>query len=345
MQVNADRLEARLADRGLEELYFFYGDEPLQLLECADAVRRQAMSEQVTERAVFDIDVGFDWQALMDGSREMSLFASRRLIEIRLGNRKPDKKGTDVLDQLVESGQTEDVLLITALGADSKARKTKWFKTLEQHAVSVMTRALKQNTLRGWLNRRAQHFDKRLTTEAAEMIADRVEGNMLAAVQEVEKLCLLVDVNEIGASEVMNAVSDSARYDVFQLVDAVVAGDSVRAVRISRGLQEEGIEPVLVNWALGRELRNLVQMAAARGSGKSQAAVLEQFRVWKSRRSSVTRAMERLGMSELTALLAYSNSIDTVVKGAREGNPWDALELLIINSSGTMNFSQLLNTD
>jgi len=345
MQVNADRLEERLADRGLEKSYFFYGEEPLQILECASAVRHQAISEQMTERVIFDGNVGIDWQVLLDGNNEMSLFASRRLVEIRLGSRKPDKTGVSVLEQLITSEQTEDVLLVSADGLDSKARKTKWFKMFERHAVCVMTRSLKQNALRNWLNKRAQRFDKRLTSEASEVISDRVEGNMLAAAQEVENLCLLSDAGEIGASEVMSAVSDSARYDVFQLVDAVVVGDLARAIRIVRGLQEEGIEPALINWALGREIRSLTQMAAARDSGKPDAVVLEQFRVWKSRRGYITRALGRLTSGQLSALLAYTSFIDTVVKGAREGNPWDAIELLIINASGTMSFDRLLKTD
>ena len=344
MQVAADRLNDRLGAHGLEVAYFFHGEEPLQLAECTDAVRRRAVEEGVSERIVFDADTGIDWQAVLAESNAMSLFAERRLVEIRLGSRKPDKTGIGVLEQLTGVEQSEDVLLVSAAKFDARARKAKWFKMLEQHAVCVMTRDLTQSALPGWLNKRARRSGKQLTTAAAELIADRVEGNMLAAAQEVEKLCLLVDGQEIGQSEVIGAVSDSARYNVFQLADAVVAGQMPRAIRVVRGLREEGTEAILVNWALGRELRQLTQMAAAKSRGMQTDAVMDEFRIWKTRRSFIKRALERLDLDELSTLLAYANYVDTVIKGARDGDPWDALELLIINASGTMKFESLLKT-
>ena len=345
MQVAADRLNDRLSTHGLDVAYFLHGEEPLQLAECTDAVRRRAVEEGVSERIVFDADTGIDWQAVLGESNAMSLFAERRLVEIRLGSRKPDKTGIGVLEQLTSVTQSADVLLVSAAKFDARARKAKWFKMLEQHAVCVMTRNLKQSALPGWLNKRARRLGKQLTTAAAELIADRVEGNMLAAAQEVEKLCLLVDGQEIGQSEVMSAVSDSARYDVFQLADAVVAGELPRAIRVVRGLREEGTEAVLVNWALGRELRQLAKMAAAKSRGAQTDAVMDEFHIWKTRRSFIKHALERFELDELSTLLAYANYVDTVIKGARDGDPWDALELLIINASGTMNYKSLLSTN
>ena len=342
MQVAADRLSERLTAQGLETAYFFHGEEPLQLVECTDALRRRALEEGVNERIVFDADTGIDWQAVLGESNAMSLFAERRLVEIRLSSRKPDKTGIGVLEQLLSAEQSEDVILLSAAKFDARARKAKWFKMLEQHAVCVMTRDLKQNALPGWLNKRARRLGKRLTTSAAELIADRVEGNMLAAAQEVEKLCLLVDGQEIGQSEVISAVSDSARYDVFQLGDAVLAGELPRAIRIVRGLRDEGTEAVLVNWAMGRELRQLAQMAAVRSRGTPTDAVMDEFHVWKTRRRVIKRALERFELDELSTLLAYANYIDTVIKGARSGDPWDALELLILNASGTMEFKGMI---
>jgi DNA polymerase III subunit delta len=342
MQISPNRLNERLNAHGLEAVYFFHGEEPLQLAECADAVRRRAAEDGIDERIVFNADTGIDWQALLGESNAMSLFATRRLVEIRLGSRKPDKDGIDVLEQLTSAAQSDDVLLISAAKFDARARNAKWFKTLEQHSVCVMTRDLKQNALPAWLNQRARRLGKQLTATAAELIADRVEGNMLAAAQEVEKLCLLVEGREIGESEVISAVSDSARYDVFQLADAVLAGELPRAIRIVRGLREEGTEAVLVNWALGRELRQLAAMGAARSRGKQIDAVMDQFRVWKTRRKFIARALDRFNLDELSALLAYANHTDTVIKGARDGNPWDALELLIINAGGTMKFKGMI---
>ncbi len=342
MQVNSERLNDRFRDHGLDAVYFFYGDEPLQLTECVDAVRRHASGEGVDERIVFDAEVGIDWPALSVESRALSLFGARRLIEIRLGGRKPDKNGAVVLAELAAREQADDVLLVTAGKLDPGARKTRWFKAIEQNAVCVVVRNLKAGALPGWLSGRARRSGKRLSTAAAAFITDRVEGNMLAAAQEVEKLCLLVDDQEIGESDVINAVRDSARYDVFQLTDAVVAGELPRAIRVIRGLREEGAEPVFVNWALGRELRQLASMAAARAGGMQTVQVMEKYRIWQSRRRLVTRALERFKLDELSALLAYANFIDTLIKGARAGDPWDALEILIVNATGHTKFRALL---
>lgn len=343
MQVAADRLNDRLSAQGLEGAYFFHGEEPLQLVECTDAIRRRAVEDGVGERIVFDAETGIDWQVVLGESNALSLFAERRLVEIRLGSRKPDKTGIGVLEQLTGAAQSEDVILVSAAKFDGRARKAKWFKMLEQQTVCVMTRDLTQRALPGWLNKRARRGGKQLTTAAAELIADRVEGNMFAAAQEVEKLCLLVDGQKIGQSEVMDAVSDSARYDVFQLADAVVAGELPRAIRVVRGLREEGTEAVLVNWALGRGLRQLAKMATAKSGGMRTDAVMDEFHIWKTRRSFIKRALDRFELDELSTLLAYANYVDTVIKGARDGDPWDALELLIINASGTMKFPSLLN--
>ena len=206
MQLQADRLFERLAKGELDPTYFFYGDEPLQLSECGDALRRRASESGVVERLVFDIESAADWEAVGAESRAMSLFAERRLIEIRLGNRKPDKHGSAVLESIVSRAALDDVFLITASKLDAGTRKTRWFKMLEGQTVCVVARDLKAQQLPAWLGRRAGRFGKRLSPEAAALIADRVEGNLLAAAQEVEKLCLLVTSDIIDDHDVINAV-------------------------------------------------------------------------------------------------------------------------------------------
>lgn len=345
MPLSADDLIARLEEGLPAQAFFLYGDEPLQLGECADALRAAARAAGAEERVVFDAETGIDWDAVRGESQAMSLFASRRLVEIRLGARKPDKAGSAVLAGLVEGGAGEDVVLITAGKLDRRARSAAWCKTLEKHALTVVTRELRPSALPGWLVRRARRAGKTLSTSAAAFVADRVEGNMLAAAQEIEKICLLVDAPNIGEDDVARAVLDSARFDVFQLVDAVLAGDLARALRIVRGLREEGTEPVLVNWALGRELRNLARMAEECAGGAPRAEVMERHRVWSSRRGLVQRMLERFGAGELCGLLKYANAIDTMVKGARPGDPWDAVELLIVNATGTRGYRGMLRTD
>lgn len=334
MQLGVDRLLDRLAAGELDPTYFLYGEEPLQLSECGDEVRRQAHNAGIVERLVFDIDSASHWQAVNGETSAMSLFSERRLIEIRLGNRKPDKNGSAVLEAIAKRSSTDDVYLISTGKLDGSARKTAWFKMLEKSTVSVASRDLKAAQLPAWLGRRAARFGKRVSAEAAALIADRVEGNLLAAAQEVEKLCLLVDGESIDERDVLNAVSDSARYDVYQLVDAALGRDLPRALRIARGLREEGTEPVLVIWALGRELRPLANMANSVAEGTSVAAALEQHHIWSSRKGLIGSVLKRLDAAELAEILSYANYIDTVVKGGRSGAPWDDIEILLLRIFG-----------
>ncbi len=342
MQLSVERLHERLRGQPLGMIYFFHGDEPLQLLECADAVRKRAFEEGVEERCVFDAETGIDWQALADEGNALSLFAARRLFEIRLGERKPDKAGAEILERLASREQADDIVVVSAGKADAAMKKAKWFTALESHAVCVATRDLRGAALPEWLGRRVARFGKRIAPAAAELIADRVEGNMLAAAQEVEKLCLLVDGELIGEEDVLAAVRDSARYDVFQLADAVVGGELARALRIIRGLREEGTEPLLLNWALGRELRQLAGISTLLGRGTSVDAALEQYRVWSNRRPAVKRLLARLSTDDLLSLLAYANFIDTVVKGAQSGEPWDEIEILTMKMAGARGVDGLL---
>ena len=342
MQLTVERLMERLRAQPLAPVYFFHGDEPLQLLECADAVRARALTEGINERCVYDADTGIDWQALAEEGNALSLFATRRLFEIRLGERKPDKGGPEFLERLASQGLAEDVVVVTAGKPDKSARNARWFKALEADAVCVATRDLRGAALPEWLARRAARFGRRLERGAAELVAERVEGNMLAAAQEVEKLALLVDAETITEDDVLAAVRDSARYDVFQFADAVLAGDLARALRMVRGLREEGTEALLLNWALGRELRSLVAMAAAIERGKALPAVLDEYRVWQGRKLAIRRVLERCSKDDLMDLLAYANFIDTVVKGGRSGDPWDEIEILSMKLSGAAAANGLL---
>ena len=334
MQLTVDRLAERLRSQPLTATYFFHGDEPLQLLECADAVRKRALEDGIAERRVFDAETGIDWQVLADEGNALSLFAARRLFEIRLGERKPDKAGAETLERLAGRAQADDIVVVSAGKPDAPMRKARWFQALESQAVCVATRDLRGPALLEWLGRRAARFGKRIAPAAAELVAERVEGNMLAAAQEVEKLCLLVDAETIGEDDVVDAVRDSARYDVFQFADAVLAGDLARALRIARGLREEGTEALLLNWALGRELRQLAGLSMLAARGTPVDAALEQYRVWSNRRPVFKRVLARLRTDDLLALLAYANFIDTVVKGAQTGEPWDEIEILAMKMGG-----------
>jgi DNA polymerase-3 subunit delta len=334
MQVKPDRLAADLERHGLRPVYLVFGDEPQQLLESTDAIRAAARGTGAEERIVFDVETGFDWSQIGTAAGSMSLFATRRLIEIRLGSTKPDKKGADVLVELVASLHADDTLLVTADKLDRTVQKKPWFKALDEAGVVVQARQLQLKALKPWLMARAGRHGKTLSDEAAELIAARVEGNLLAAAQEVEKLCLVVDEECIDVDRIISAVTDSSRFDVFALVDSAVTGDVRRTLRILRGLRAEGTEAVIIGWAINRELRSLSRMAADIERGEPMEDIFARHRVWKSRAGATRGALRRHRLQDLVAMLRRSALVDRMIKGSAAGNAWDELEQLCIRLAG-----------
>lgn len=343
MQVKPERLTDHLARKGLQPCYLVFGAEPLQALESADAVRAAARAAGVSERLVFDA-ASQDWATLRALSGNLSLFATRRLIEIRLGAKKPDKTATEVLQALLGDETSEDVLLVLADGLDRQQQASAWVRVCDQRGAVVACREPDPAGFREWLAGRAASHALTLSAEATEFLAVRAEGNLLAAAQEIAKLALLADtagVAPVGGTAaplsldaVMAAVSDSARYDPFQCVDAALAGQSARAVRIARGLREEGTEPIVIGWSLNRELRTLARIAAAQACGTPLEAALGQQNVWSSRQGLVRRALQRHPVARLAAMLEASIRLDQLIKGSGVGNVWDDLETLLLALAG-----------
>ncbi|MGD9603535.1 MAG: DNA polymerase III subunit delta [Gammaproteobacteria bacterium] len=339
MQVKPERLAEHLARKGVPRCALVFGPEPLQVQESADAIRAAARAAGVTERIVFDGGTQ-DWGALRALAGNLSLFAERRLIEVRLGNRKPDKAGADCLLERCRDEATADVLLVTAEALDRQQQASAWAKACEQFGVVVNCRDLDPAAFRAWLEARAAARNLRLTAEAGEFLALRAEGNLLAAAQEIDKLVLLATDAGAGAAvtldvpQMITAVTDSARYDPFQCVDAALAGDAGRTVRIVRGLREEGTEPVVIGWSLNRELRTLARVAAAQACGTPLDAAFTQQGVWTSRQGLLRRALQRHPMGRLAVFLEASIRLDQLVKGSGVGNVWDDLETLLLAVAG-----------
>lgn len=330
MLISPEKLAADLERRGIAAGYLVFGDEPLQVMESVDAIRAAARAAGIAERLVFEVEAGFDWQQLLAGANELSLFAERRLIEIRLGGRKPDKTGAAILADLLTRDDAEDVLLLSAEKIDRNAQKSKWFKACDSAGVVVQARQIVARQLDRWIQERARRYHFTLTAAAAELIAVRAEGNLLAAAQEIDKLALIVDGGEVDVDMVLGATVDSARFNVFSLIDVTLAGDAAKAVRMLRGLREEGTEAVVIGWAVNRELRTLLNIAAAVAAGQAMASVLNEHNVWSSRAGIVRRALDRSPLPRLRRLFEASIRLDRIIKGAAPGNPWDELELLCL---------------
>ena len=335
MQIQPNELEGQLR-RSLGSLYLIAGDEPLQLLEASSEVRAAARAAGCTERLVFDVDRSFNWDALLMEADSMSLFAERRLIELRLPSVRPGKVGGAALEKLA-SRESEDVCLVTMPAVDGQARRTAWFKALQQNGTYVDVRVVEPNHLPEWIQRRFTARGVQADRAACELMAERTEGNMVAAAQAVELLYLLRDgandrTDVISPEDVVAASGDSARYDSFTLVNAVLGGDTARAVRIVRGLRAEGAPlPQLVG-SLAWMLRAVVTVATRVGQGDSMSSVLSegQLAVWRQRRALMQQAVNRHDAMRWREFLSGAFAIDRASKGMAADDPWQLAEGLCV---------------
>ncbi len=333
MKLRGEQLAGHLA-RELVPIYLISGDEPLQLAEAADAVRRAVRERGFTGREILSVEKSFDWNRLASAASELSLFAEQRLIELRLPGGKPGDAGGKALRAWAENPPDECVLLIVSAKIDASARRSKWFQALERSGVVVQLWPPKPNELAGWIRQRMQARGMRASAEAVALLAERVEGNLLAAAQEIEKLHLLYGEKPLELPDVVAAVADSARFNIYELVDTALSGDASRSVRTLRGLQGEGIEPVLVLWALAREIRQLAGMALEMESGSPPDQVMRQYRVWEQRKPVVRQGLQRHNRSRWQQMLRRAARIDRLIKGIDKGNPWDELLQLVLLMAG-----------
>ena len=326
MKIYADRLGAALA-KGLGRLYLLSGDDPLLMQEAGDEIRAAARQAGFTERQVFHAEAGFDWRELVQAVNSPSLFAEKRLLEVRLSSaKKPD----DALPEAAARLDDGSLMLIVMPRLDAGAQKTQWFKQLESQGLFIQVWPIDAARLPAWLEGRFRQRGLKASQEAVRALAQRVEGNLLAAVQEMEQLRLIAGQGEVTAEMVEASVADSARYDVYKLLDAALAGQQPRVARMLQGLKAEGAEPLyLVNLA-AREVRALERMAAQLAGGKSMQATLGEARVWKSRLAPVRRCLERSSVAQLRQTALALGEVDRTVKGLVPGDPWRQLSTLLL---------------
>jgi DNA polymerase-3 subunit delta len=333
MQLKPEQLEARLR-RQLDPVYFIGGDEPLRVLEAADAVRSAAQSQGYSEREVMTVQAGFDWETLAASADSLSLFAERRIIDLRLPTGKPGDAGARALRAYAERPPEDTLLLLTSGKLDPAARRSKWLQALDAAGVVVQVWPLKPRELQGWVEARMQRRGLEPTREAVALLTERIEGNLLACVQEIDKLYLLQGVGPVGVEAVLALVADNARYDVYGLVDSALAGQVARSVRMLHGLEAEGTPAPVVLWALAREIRQLATMAAVIAAGRAPRSVLDQYRVWDNRRPAMEAALRRLTVRQCHQLLRGCALADRVCKGQAAGNAWGELLQLTLQLAG-----------
>ena len=333
MQVKPEQLEQHLK-KSLAPVYFISGDEPLRVMEAADAVRARARQQGYSERDVLTVQQGFDWTALASAGDNLSLFSERRIIDLRIPTGRPGKEGAQALRDFAEQLPDDTLLLVTAGKLEKAARKGKWVQALDTAGVTVFVWPLDANGLSAWVRQRMQQRGLQPTVAAVARLAERIEGNLLAGVQEIEKLFLLHGAGPLDADDIDQAVVDSARFDVYVLADSALAGEGGRSVRILHGLRAEGVAAPVVLWALAKDIRLLVQMADRIASGESLSAVLARFRVWANRKPQFSAALKRLKRNDCHALLHQCATVDRVIKGRAAGSDWDELLHLTLQLAG-----------
>lgn len=345
MKRTPSELASAIARGGLAPAYFLYGEEPLQQAETLDLLRREARARGFEERLVHEVDANFDWRTFLDACANLSLFASRRVIELRLGNTKPGLEGSKALRDYAARPSPDDLLLVSAGRLDAKDRQAQWVKALDALGDSVQIDPVPASRLPRWVRQRAAARGLELAEAAAVALAERVEGNLLAAAQEVEMLALLHAPGSAGVEEVLAAVADSARHNSFALAECAFAGDAGRALRMLRSFRREGIDAIPVAWVVIRDLRVLCMaaLAEARGERAERVFARRDVNVWESRQPAYKAALRRHRITVLLGLLRYALGIDRACKGAGRGEPWQMLGWLLLRLAGQPVSGQLFD--
>ena len=318
MQLKGEQLAAHL-ERELKPVYVVYGDEPLLVIEAADAIRAVARRNGFDERNVLTAISGFNWVELHHAAGNMSLFGGRTLIDLRIPTGKPGRDGSAAIQDYCSNPSPDSLLLVTLPGLDWAEEKAAWLKALTEAGVAVKLIPPNLAELPSWIAGRLRRQKQSADTDGLRFIAERVEGNLLAAHQEILKLGLLYPAGEISLSQVQEAVLNVARYDLDGLREALLAGDVARLTRTLDGLQQEGEAPPLVLWAMTEEVRALAQVKAGQAQGQSVDMLLKDARVWGARQSLFKRALQRIDSPQANSSLAHAARIDRMIKGASGG--------------------------
>ena len=343
MQLRAEQLAAHLK-RELRPVYTVWGEEPLLAQEAGDAIRAAARAGGCSERQVHTVaGAHFDWSSLLGAAQALSLFADRQLVEIRIPSGKPGKDGSDALQRYCESAEAgggRDVITLVQLPRLDRSQQTSaWFTALDRSGVTVRVDPVERKVLPQWIAERLAANGQHVASgnagqEALAFFADRVEGNLLAAHQEIQKLALLYPAGEIGFEQIEAAVLNVARYDVFKLGEAVLAGQTARALRMLDGLRAEGESAVFVHWTLTEDIRGLKRVKDALVAGRPLPLALREARVWGAKERIFERALALLSETTLAHLVDAAQVCDGLVKGLKHpdwpSDPWDGLKRLVL---------------
>ena len=325
MQLRAEELQRHLA-RSLAPLYVIHGDEPLQSLEAADAIRAKARAEGYAEREVLAVERSFDWSLLAASGANLSLFSSKKLIELRIPGGKPGTEGAAAIVQYCSASVADLLTIVSLPKLDRRSQDTAWFKALTRKGVLINTFQVERAQLPQWIAGRLARQQQKADRETLQFLADSVEGNLLAAHQEIQKLGLLFAPGELGFDAVCSAVLNVARYDAFKLNEAMLLGDRARLARMLDGLKSEGEAPPKILWVLAEEIRAVAKVHTGLAQGEDLQRLCSNNRVWGDvRQRGVAEAARRLTSAALAQALRHAARIDRTIKGLARGDVWDEL--------------------
>jgi DNA polymerase III subunit delta len=339
-KLRSDQLTQTLTGK-LAPVYMVSGDETLLVQEACDAIRQAARQAGFTERERHHVDKGFEWSQLLSSSNSLSLFNDKKIIELRVDNGKFGTDGSKAICEYLERPSEDNLLIIVSPKLDSGTQRSKWVKEIEKMGYWIPIWPINATQLPRWLQQRLQQAGLKADNQAIELLAARIEGNLLAAHQEIEKLKLLAVNSHLSLELITNTVADSARYDVFGLVDKALLGDARGAVKTLNGLKSEGTEPITILWALAREIRTLFTISAAIEQGQNFQWAAKNAGIWDQRQALVQQAIKRLHHKQLALLIRQANGIDKAIKGLRKSNTWNELVELILNMAGTQTINSL----
>ena len=338
MRLRPEQLKTHLERSGKMPVYFVSGDEPLQKLESIDLIRNHYQKQGYDERIIFEVNKSFDWNQINEASSNLSLFSNNKIIELRMVAPKPGRQGGIFLQQYVENENNDTVLIISSDKIDKGTQNNKWVKAIDKAGLMIQVWPIGPAQLPGWIQARMQNRQKKITHDAARLIAERVEGNLLAAQQEIEKLLLLIEKDRIDIEDIMGAVADSSRYNVFDMLESAFVGNIDRTLLMLNGLKNEGMKPLLLFGALMWEYRRLCSIAYEYEAGTQLENIFRSYRIWDQKKRPITSVLKRHTSKSLDRLLNYCAVIDKTLKSGQRDRAWDQFSTLLLAIAG-------INTD
>ncbi len=329
MELKIGNFDRQLASESLKPVYLIAGSEPLLVQEAADAVRAQAKSEGYGEREVLDADNSFDWNLLSGGMANLSLFATRRLFDLRLPTGKPGKDGSEAIQEFCNNPPPDTVLLISSQDW-SKSHSGKWSDAIARVGHVLPIWPIKAHEREDWLHKRLRSRGLQASTAAIQVLSDRVEGNLLAAAQEIDKLALLSPSSKIEADDMNRFVADSSRFDVFRLLETALAGDAARVAKILSALKAEGEQVPGLMPMVAMDILKICQLARVQATGGNVMNAMREARIWDSKQALYKRAMDRHKAGRWEIFVGECGRIDRIAKGRDSGDAWLLFERLLM---------------